>query len=446
MSTRPRVAFISEHAGPLAALGGEDSGGQNVYVAEVTRNLARLGFDVDIFVRGDGSQPTVVEWSPSVRVIHLQVGPPGFLPKDDLWPLMPAFRDALLAFARSQVRRSTRARRSPYALIHSNFWMSGWVAVELKERLKLPVAHIFHATGVTKRRYQGEADTSPDERIDVEKRIIREVDRILAQCPAEFEELLTEYGADPGKIAITPAGVDLQRFRPMGRLAARAELGLDPDAFTIVYVGRMVRRKGVRNILRALPFLLAAAGSGRAIHLLAVGGESAEPDPAITPEIGALQTLAAELGVTEHVTFTGARPTDELYKYYSAGDVVVTTPWYEPFGLTPLEAMACARPVVGAAVGGIQYTVRDGLTGLLVPPRAPEQLAAALRRFLDEKRLAVTMGMAARARVEKQFSWPRVAERVAAVYRGLMAEQPRPAVRLPHHPSAQPGEAVYGAD
>src|SRR5690606_7942020 len=170
-----------------------------------------------------------------------------------------------------------------------------------------------------------EADTSPGERIAVEKRIIREVDRILAQCPAEFEELLTEYGADPGKIAITPAGVDLRRFRPMRRQAARAELGLAPDAFTIVYVGRMVRRKGVRNVLRALPSLLAAAGGKRTIHFLAVGGESAEPDPAITPEIGALQALAAELGVTEHVTFTGARPPDQLYKYYSAGDVVVTT-------------------------------------------------------------------------------------------------------------------------
>ncbi len=442
MSTRPRVAFISEHASPLAALGGEDSGGQNVYVAEVTRNLARLGFDVDIFVRGDGSQPTVVEWSPSVRVIHLQVGPPGFLPKDELWPLMPAFRDALLAF----FRRSTRPIGSPYALIHSNFWMSGWVAVELKQRLGLPVAHIFHATGVTKRRYQGEADSSPDERIAVEKRIIREVDRLLAQCPAEFEELLTEYGADPGRITITPAGVDLRRFRPVGRQAARADLGLDPDAFTIVYVGRMVRRKGVRNILRALPSLLAAAGGRRAIHFLAVGGESPEPDPAITPEIGALQALAAELGVTEHVTFAGARPPDELYKYYSAGDVVVTTPWYEPFGLTPLEAMACARPVVGAAVGGIQYTVRDGMTGLLVPPRAPEQLAAALLRFLDEKRLSATLGMAARAHVEKQFSWPRVAERVAAVYRALLAEQPRPAVRLPRRQATQPGKAIHGAD
>jgi glycosyltransferase involved in cell wall biosynthesis len=413
MEPRKRIAFLSEHASPLASLGGEDAGGQNVYVAQVSRNLAELGYDVDVFVRGDGTEPEIVTWLPHVRVVHLQVGPPRFLLKDQLWPLMPAFRDAFLDF--------TRATETSYDLIHSNFWMSGWVAAELKRRLDMPVVHIFHATGITKRRHQGEADTSPDGRIEIEKQIVREVDRILAQCPAEVEELMAEYGANPAKIVVTPAGVDLERFHPIPQAEARQELGLDPNAFIIVYVGRMVPRKDVRNIVRALPHLL-RANCRRPIRLLVVGGESETPDPELTPEIGVLQKLAAALGVADHVLFTGARPSPELYKYYGAGDVAVTTPWYEPFGLTPLEAMACGRPVVGSRVGGIQFTVREGVTGLLVPPKNPVALATALRRFLGEEWLAPAMGKLARQRVERSFSWPSVSARIAQVYGSLLAE------------------------
>lgn len=430
-----RIAFLSEHASPLAALGGEDAGGQNVYVAQVTRNLARIGYAVDVFVRGDGSQEQVVQWLPGVRVVHLHVGPPHFLLKDDLWPLMPAFRDAFLDFVQ---KTGTR-----YRLIHSNFWMSGWVAGRLKEQLEIPVAHIFHATGVTKRRHQGDADTSPEERIAIEKGIVRDVDRILAQCPAEVEELVGEYGARADKIRVTPPGVDLERFRPLARSEARQRLGLDPEAFILVYVGRMVRRKGVANVIRALPDLIEEAPAGRDLYFLVVGGDGQEPDPERTPEIGRLQRLAEELGVQEHVIFSGARPPSELYQYYSAGDVAVTTPWYEPFGLTPLEAMACGRPVIGARVGGIKFSVVDGETGLLVPPRQPRPLAQALLRFVKDESLSRRMGELARVRMENEFSWPRVAQRVAGVYQNLLADE----LMRHRRPARQPVmEAIYGAD
>lgn len=429
---KQHIAFLSEHASPLATLGGEDAGGQNIYVAQVTQNLARRGYGIDIFVRGDGSQPQIVQWRPGVRVVHLHVGPRRFLLKDDLWPLMPAFRDAFLDFVdRTGVR---------YDLIHSNFWMSGWVATELKKQLDLPVAHIFHATGLTKRRHQGQADSSPDERIAIEKRIVRDVDRILAQCPSEIDELVAEYGAQPQKIAMTPPGVDLDRFRPLDRAEMRRELGLDPHAFILVYVGRMVRRKGVENVLHALPYLLHEAAGCRKVCFLIVGGESPDPDPDVTPEIGRLQRIARGLGIRERLIFTGARPPSQLRRYYSAGDVMVTTPWYEPFGLTPLEAMACGRPVIGARTGGIQFSVVDGETGLLVPPRHPLMLAQALLRFAQQPALAREMGQAARCRVEAEFSWPRSAERVDHVYGRLLAGTER---RLAARRPAM--EAFYGA-
>ncbi|HEV2108559.1 MAG TPA: glycosyltransferase [Thermomicrobiales bacterium] len=416
-----RVAFLSEHASPVALLGGADAGGQNVYVDEVSRGLAARGIGVDVFTRRDAAgAPEVVDWAPGVRVINLEAGPAVQLPKDDLWPLMPAFRDAFLRFMlRSGVR---------YDLLHGNFWMSGWVAIELRRALGIPAVQLFHATGLTKRRCQGAADTSPADRIEIERRIVREVDRVIAQCPSERDELVDGYGAPPPKVELIPAGVNIERFRPMDRVEARsrieASLGIDPDDLVVVYVGRMLPRKDIRNVLRAFALLIDRWGSGRPpLKLLLVGGETAEPDPMATPEIGELRRLAADLGVAEHVRFTGQRQPDVLHGYYGAGDVVVTTPWYEPFGLTPLEAMACGRPVIGSAVGGIPFTVEEGVTGCLVPPRDPEALAGCLQDLLRNPARRAWMGSAARARVERRFTWPITVERTVMLYQTVVEQR-----------------------
>lgn len=157
--------------------------------------------------------------------------------------------------------------------------------------------------------------------------------------------------------------------------------------------------------------------------LLVVGGETVEPDPEATPEIGELQRLASQLGVAEQVRFIGKRQANELRYYYGASDVMVTTPWYEPFGLTPLEAMACGRPVIGSAVGGLPFTIKDGKTGLLVPPRDPAALAHALQYLLNQPERCIEMGKAARQRVEHEFTWTIVAMRTAALYETVLAER-----------------------
>ncbi|MDP9312693.1 MAG: glycosyltransferase [Chloroflexota bacterium] len=411
-----RVAFVSEHASPVALLGSQDAGGQNVYVDEVSRHLARLGYAVDVFTRRDDpSAPEVIEWAPGVRVVNLSAGPPELMLKDQLWPLMPAFRGALHDF---MLRDGDR-----YDVLHGNFWMSGWVVAQLARQLAIPAVHIFHAMGKTKQRHQGQADTSPDGRIAVELEVIRAVDRVIAQCPSERNELVDDYGADPGKVALIPSAVNIQRFRPLPRDEARRRIGLESDELVIAYVGRMMPRKDVRNLVRAAALL--ARQTELRFTVLLVGGETAEPDPVATPEIGVLQALAAELGIAERVRFVGKRQPDVLHEYYSAGDVIVTTPWYEPFGLTPLEGMACGRPVIGSAVGGITYTLADGVTGLLVPPREPHALAAALQKLLMDDTLRETMGRAARERVERKFTWATVAERTAALYQTLLDSPPQ---------------------
>jgi D-inositol-3-phosphate glycosyltransferase len=416
-----RIAMISEHASPIALLGGQDAGGQNVYVDEISRRLARLGFQVDVFSRRDApATPKVAKWAPGVRVVQLSAGPARAIPKDAIWPHMPAFRNAFLRFVAHE--------RGCYDVLHAHFWMSGWVALNLAPTLGAPVVQLFHALGETKRRFQGEDDTSPPERIAVEREIVRRADRVIAQCPAERQELVTGYDADPGKIALIPAGANLQRFRPVSRELARRRIGLEGEGPVVVYVGRMLPRKDVRNVIRAFARLLEGWRAAPP-QLLIVGGETSEPDPIATPEIGVLQRLAAELGIAEHVRFTGQRQPDELRYYYCAADVAVTTPWYEPFGLTPLEAMACGRPVIGSAVGGITYTIRDGETGYLVPPRDPDALARRLRGILRRPRMAERMGLAARERVEREFTWPLVAERTAALYDEVLTRRPHEGLR-----------------
>lgn len=424
-----RIAFISEHASPTALLGGADAGGQNVYVDEVSRNLARRGYAVDVFTRRDSADAhEIIEWAPGVRVILLQAGPSRPRPKDELWPFMPEFRDSFLSFMlRDEVQ---------YDLIHGNFWMSGWVASQLRQRLHIPAVQIFHATGKTKRRHQEKVDTSPGDRIKTELEVIRNVDRLIAQCPTERAELVDDYHADARKVVIIPSAVNTRVFRPVPQAEARSRIGLDQEGKVIVYIGRMLPRKDIRNVVRALALLLQQEDGSlhsptSPLTLMIVGGETVEPDPVATPEIGELQRLARELGVSEHVRFIGKRQANELRDYYSAGDVVVTTPWYEPFGLTPLEGMACGRPVIGSAVGGITFTIKDGETGLLVPPRDPTALAASLQQLLSQPELRMQMGMAARKRVEREFTWSIVAMRTAALYETVMAERERRSAAWP---------------
>jgi D-inositol-3-phosphate glycosyltransferase len=391
--------MISEHASPLASLGGEDSGGQNVYVAELARRLGEMGHQVDVFTRRDSELlPAVVHLAEGVRVVNLPAGPARGVSKDELFPFMGEFRDAFYRFAREEA--------AAYDLVHANFWMSGWVGCEAKRDLGLPFAQTFHALGQIKRREQGENDTSPLERRAVEQRILDEVDLVLATCPAEIEELTMLYDADPSRLTVVPCGVDHRTFRPVDRDTAREMLGLS-DRPTVVYVGRLVARKGVDTLVEAFALLPRRLDA----RLVIVGGE-----PGGSPEAARLAALAEDLDISERVSFAGSRPQEDLRHYYGAADVAVSVPHYEPFGMTPLEAMACATPVVGSRVGGIKTSVADGETGYLVPPREPEALAGRVLRLLSDPALQFRVGRAARRRIEEHYTWERVATLAADTF------------------------------
>src|SRR4051794_24912405 len=356
-----RVAMISEHASPLGVLGGVDSGGQNVYVGQLARNLAALGYEVDLFTRRDSDRlPEIAEWVSGIRIIHVPAGPPTFVRKEDMLPFMGDFSTYLQQFFRCQ--------REAYDLVHANFWMSGLVATELKRALGVPFVITFHALGRVRRLHQQTADQFPDARFEIEDRIVAEADRILAECPQDEEDLIRLYNADPGRVTIIPCGFDPAELSPISKPLARFALNLAPEERVILQLGRMVPRKGVDTAI--LGFARLVQQHGVAARLLIVGGESDEPNPQ-EPEVGRLQAMACAEGVADRVAFIGRRGRETLKYYYSAADVFVSVPWYEPFGITPVEAMACGTPVVGSNVGGIKYTVRDGETGYLVPPRDP---------------------------------------------------------------------------
>jgi len=415
-----RIALISEHASPLAQAGSVDSGGQNVYVDKVAAALARRGHQVLVMTRRDSpAQPAMQPLGPGVQVFHLDAGPPSFVPKEQLLPWMPAFE--------AQARELLRARAS-CDVVHANFFMSGLVGLQLKRRLDLPLVVTFHALAAVRRLHQAAADGFPPERLAIERRVAHGVDRVIAECPQDRQDLQHHYALPLRRITEVPCGVDLQEFRPGDPRAARAQLGLDPQDFIVLQLGRMVPRKGVDNVIRALALLPARAG--RQARLLVVGGESDTPDERLTPEIGRLRRLARQLGVEASVTFVGRRSREDLARYYQAADAFVSTPWYEPFGITPLESMACATPVIGSAVGGIQHTVVDGVTGFLVPPKNPALLAEHLDWLRLHPQQARAMGRAGLLRVRRMFTWDQVAARLESVYRQVMVERRQPQAGL----------------
>ncbi|HWE39403.1 MAG TPA: glycosyltransferase [Isosphaeraceae bacterium] len=406
-----RIALISEHASPLATLGGVDAGGQNIYVGQLARRLAALGHEVEVLTRRDRrGLPEVVPWAGGARVVHVAAGPPSAVRKEDMLPFMDEFADGV----RARVRR-----RGHYDLIHANFFMSGMVAAELRRSSGTPFVVTFHALGRVRRLHQGDADGFPDERLAIEDRVVAEADGIVAECPQDQDDLVHLYGADRGRITVIPCGFDPSEFWPIDKPRARAALGIGPGGPVLLQLGRMVPRKGVDNVIRGLARL--RRDRGIAARLLVVGGESEVPDPAITPEIGRLRSIAQSEGVADAVTFVGSRGRDVLRYYYAAADVFITTPWYEPFGITPVEAMACGTPVVGADVGGIKATVVDGKTGFLVPPNDPAALAGRLALLLNDPGLLRAFARRAVRRANEHYTWGRVAEAVDGLYSWVLA-------------------------
>jgi len=388
-----KIALVSEHASPLATLGGVDAGGQNVHVDALARGLALRGHSVDVYTRRDDPEaPERVPLAPGATVVHVPVGPASPVPKDELLPLMEDFGE--------WVARDWAQHGAP-AVVHAHFWMSGLAALRAGRRHGVPVVQTFHALGSVKRRFQGAADTSPSVRVDLERHVAREADLVIATCSDEVGELQQLVGSD-ATIRVVPCGVDTSHFTPFGRTRP-------PSRPRLLLVGRMVERKGFDVAIRALlelPDVELVIAGGPPAHTLASDAEARR-----------LLAVARECGVADRVTFLGQVDHRAMPQVYREASVVLATPWYEPFGITPLEAAASGRPVVGSAVGGLLDSVVDGVTGRLVPARDPSALASAVRQVLADPATAARWGEAARSRAVAQYDWRVV---TAATERALL--------------------------
>ncbi|MDB5092888.1 MAG: glycosyl transferase, group 1 [Candidatus Eremiobacteraeota bacterium] len=392
--------MVSEHASPLATLGGVDAGGQNVHVAALASGAAKLGHHVTVYTRRDDpALPDRVVMAPGVTVEHVNAGPPAPIPKDAIYPHLRGFAGHL--------RHAWAVERPD--IVHSHFWMSGIATCAAAKPLAIPAVHTFHALGAEKRRFQGAADTSPDTRIADEEKIVRTVDRVIATSSAEVFELL-RMGAHPRSVRIVPCGVDVSLFTPEGPCESRRS-----DRRRIVALSRLVPRKGIADVIEALVAVPDAE--------LVVAGGGEGPDLPSDPEAQRLSALASRCGVEDRVAFRGRVERDAVPPLLRSADVVVCTPWYEPFGIVPLEAMACGVPVVVSSVGGLVDTVLDGTTGIHVPPRSPHRLAEALNDLLADEARRSMLGRLGAERVRSRYSWSRIVADTLDVYRGLLRRE-----------------------
>jgi D-inositol-3-phosphate glycosyltransferase len=406
-----RIAMLSVHSCPLAALGGKETGGMNVYIRELSRSLAERGCTVDIFTRSQNPRvPVVVPFCEDVRIVHLKAGPESPYEKSRAWSHLPEFLDNLEQFRRGE--------DISYSLIHSHYWLSGWVGAELGKRWNVPLLHMFHTVGYFKNRAtQAVGAQEPEVRLQVEQQLIADADHITVSSQREKVDMIWTYGAPPEKITVVPCGVDTQMFRPLDATASKNHLGL-PDKKLILFVGRIDPVKGIDTLLKAMVMVRKKMGGSLNARLLIVGGDKDSTDYSEDSEIARLKRLTAKLNIQDTVTFLGSQRQDLLPYYYSAAEMCILPSRYESFGMVALEAMSCGTPVIASKVGGLTSLIQDERCGFVVPEGNERALTEKICLLLGNPALRETLGWHARERAT-QYGWHAIADRILALYRTL---------------------------
>lgn len=426
---RQAIALISEHGDPAAEIGKEEAGGQNVYVRQVGEALAKLGWQVDMFTRkSNANDAAIVQHSPYCRTIRLKAGPETFVPRDELFQYMPEF---VQAFQKFQTKEGTN-----YPLVHTNYWMSAWVGLQLRQHSNIQLVHTYHSLAAVKYRTVKHLPAIAETRLAIEQQILEQADCIVSTSPQEKEHLRSLV-SQQGCIEVIPCGTDIDKFRLIPQAEARTALGFHQDDQVVLYVGRFDPRKGIETLVRAFAqlkqtiakqppvtsldsLILNPQASLPTLRLVIVGGsDPSQPDG---QERLRIEQIVHELGISAQVSFVGRVGHDRLPLYYTAADVCVIPSHYEPFGLVAIEAMACGTPVVASNVGGLKFTVVPQETGLLVPPQDTEAFAKAIERILTDDSWATKMRRQASARVQQNFSWTGVAVQLSDLYRRMLAQ------------------------
>lgn len=406
-----RIALISVHGDPAIEIGKEEAGGQNVYVRHVGEALAKQGWTVDMFTRQvSADQPTIVEHAPACRTIRLKAGPQEFIPRDELFEYLPEVVEQFLAFQQNQ--------DDQYPIVHTNYWLSSWVGMELKKHQPLIQVHTYHSLGVVKYRSVPDIPLIGATRLAVEKTCLETAERIIATSPQEKEHMRSLVSSQ-GSIDVIPCGTDIERFGSIDRAAARQQLGIAPETKVIFYIGRFDPRKGIETLVRAV----AQSSLRDQANLKLIIGGGSRPGQSDGMERDRIEGIVKELGMSDFTEFPGRISDEALPVYYAAADICIVPSHYEPFGLVAIEAMASGTPVIASDVGGLQFTVAPEETGLLVPAKDDAGFAQAIDRILADPDWQKQLGQNARQRVEAKFSWDGVASQLSDLYTCLLGEK-----------------------
>ena len=411
-----RIAMISYHTCPLATLGGKDTGGMNVYVRELTRQLGQMGIHVDVFTRSqDDHVPHVLhELGYGNRVVHVPAGPEHPVPKQELANYIPRFVEGVKYFACE--------KGITYNVIHSHYWMSGIAAGALSDAWGgTPIVHMFHTLGEMKNRIaRTEAEREGEYRIRGEKQVLRRADRVIVATIAELTQLRFLYRANASKLTVIPPGVDVSHFYPIPADEAKMYVGLKPEDRMVLFVGRIEPLKGLDTLIKAMSSL--QLSEHQRVHLAIIGGDPAASPREMSAEMARLQKLCDDLAVGQTVVFLGKRDQDKLPYYYSAAELVVMPSHYESFGMVALEAMACGTPVIASEVGGLAYLVKDGETGFTIPDQEPEMLCEKISWLLNDHELHATMSQRA-LEYAQDYAWEKITKQIVSVYEELVGSR-----------------------
>ena len=402
--SRGKVALISVHGDPAIDIGKEEAGGQNVYVREIGEALARQGWQVDMFTRrSNADQAEIVQHSPNCRTIRLTAGPQKFVARQKIFNHLPEFLQAFLDFQHQQ--------RTIYHLIHTNYWLSAWVGMEIKKHQTVQHLHTYHSLGAVKYRSINTIPLIAKTRLRIEKQCLETADAIVATSPQE-QEHMRSLVSQKGNITVIPCGTNIDCFGSIDRAEGRAKIGIKPEDKLVMYAGRFDRRKGIETLVRAVAQKEVKRHEN--LKLMIVGGYTPQAKDGLEKE--RIASIVKELGIEDITTFTGRVQHQELASYYAAADVCVVPSHYEPFGLVAIEAMASRTPVIASKVGGLKFSVEDREIGLLVPPQDEVAFAKAIDSILSNPEWAEQLGNNARKRVETKFSWDGVASQLDQQY------------------------------
>jgi len=407
-TSKQHIALISVHGDPAREIEQEEVRGQNIYVRQVGETLAEQGWYVDMFTRCTSDEhPKIVQHTSHCRTIRLTAGPKTFIPRQEIFGYCSEFLEELLKF---QAQAGWK-----YSLVHTNYWLSAWVGMAWQKRQSIRQVHTYHSLAAVKYQSVATIPMIAATRLGVEKAVLERADRIVATSPQEKEHMRSLV-SNKGKIDVIPCGTDIRRFGSTNRYQARQQLGFNSEDKVILYVGGFDEHKGIKTLVRAVNHLQ-LRGNANLKLIIAGGSGSGKTD---SMECDRIERLVAQLGIKEFTSFPGSLNGNLLPAHYAAADVCVVPSHYEPFILVAIEAMASGTPVVASKVGGLQYIVLPGETGLLVPPKNDLALAAAIDSILSHPEWRNKLGFRARTRVENKFSWERVAYRLNNLYTHLL--------------------------